>query len=107
MPGATARVVLLMTPDEKAALDAKAERSGRISAGELVRRAVAAYDLGDRQEAEELRAMLDLFRRTRAETLSQLDHTDRKLDETLAALGHGAAPRPPSRGRPSITDGRG
>ena len=90
MPGATARVVVLMTPDEKAALEAKAERSGRISAAELVRRAVAAYDLGDRREAEELRALLDLFRGTRAETLAQLDDTDRELDATLAALGRGA-----------------
>ena len=86
MASATARVVVLMTPDEKAALDVKAERSGRISAAELVRRAVAAYEIGDRQEAEELQAVLDLFRRTRAETLAQLDHTDRKLDEALASL---------------------
>ncbi len=80
----------MMTPDEKVALDAKAEKSGRISAAELVRRAVAAYDLGDRHEAEELRAVLDLFRRTRAETLAQLDRTDRKLDETLTVLGRDA-----------------
>jgi hypothetical protein len=90
MVAATARVVVLMTPDEKVALDAKAEKSGRISAAELVRRAVAAYDLGDRHEAEELRAVLDLFRRTRAETLAQLDRTDRKLDETLTVLGRDA-----------------
>ncbi len=87
---ATARVVVLMTPDEKAVLDAKAEGSGRISAAELVRRAFAAYDLGDRHEAEELRALLDLFRRTRAETLARLDQTDRTLDETLATLGRDA-----------------
>jgi hypothetical protein len=87
MAAATARVVVLMTPDEKTALDAKAERSGRISAAELVRRAVEAYDLGDQRDAEELRALLDLFRRTHAETLAQLDQTDRKLDDVLTALG--------------------
>jgi hypothetical protein len=90
MVAATARVVVLMTPDEKLALDDKARKSGGISAAELVRRAVAAYDFGDRHEAEELSAVLDLFRRTRAETLAQLDRTDRKLDETLAALGREA-----------------
>jgi hypothetical protein len=87
MATATARVVVLMTPDEKAALDAKAARSGHISAAELVRRAVDAYDLGDQQEAAELRALLDLFRRTHAETLAQLDQTDRKLDDVLTTLG--------------------
>ncbi len=30
--------------------------------------------------------MLDLFRRTHAETLAQLDRTDRKLDEVLQTL---------------------
>ena len=85
--GATARVVVLMTPAEKAALDAKAERAGRISSAELVRRAVDAYDLADQREAEELRAVLALFSATRAETLAQLDRTDGTLDATLAALG--------------------
>ena len=56
MAAATVRVVVLMTREEKAELEAKAERSGRISAAELVRRAVDAYDLGDQREAEELRA---------------------------------------------------
>ena len=83
---ATARVVVLMTPEEKAALEAKSSRVGPISAAELVRRAVDAYDLADQSEAEELRALLDLFKRTRAETLRQLDRTDRKLDATLAGL---------------------
>ena len=41
---ATERVVVLMSPAEKAALVAKAVLSGRISAGELIRRAVQAYD---------------------------------------------------------------
>ena len=83
---ATARVVVLMTPEEKAALEAKASRVGPISTAELVRRAVDAYDLADQSEAEELRALLDLFKHTRAETLRQLDRTDRKLDATLAGL---------------------
>lgn len=83
---ASARMVVLMSPQEKSALEAKARRSGRISAGELVRRAVAAYDDRAAGEAEELREVLQQFSRTHAETLRKLDATERKLDETLAAL---------------------
>ena len=83
---ASARMVVLMSPQEKAALEAKARRAGRISAGELVRRAVAAYDDRTLTEAEELRTVLDQFSRTHAETLQRLDATERKLDETLTAL---------------------
>ncbi|MGH7213037.1 MAG: ribbon-helix-helix protein, CopG family, partial [Acetobacteraceae bacterium] len=63
---ATARVVVLMSPEEKAALEAKAARAGRLSAGELVRRAVDAYDEDAQREAEELRVLLDLFAQTHA-----------------------------------------
>jgi hypothetical protein len=86
MAVATARVVVLMTPQEKAALEAKAASAGSLSAAELVRRAVAAYDFADQDEAKELAELLDLFKRTHAETIRQLDVTDRKLDETLATL---------------------
>ena len=82
----TARVVVLMTPAEKAALDTKAREAGHISAAELVRRAVSAYNLGTEGEAEELRQLLAAFQTIRAETLRQLDRTDRKLDATLASL---------------------
>ncbi len=58
MVAATERVVVLMSPLEKRALDAKAARAGRISAGELVRRAVAAYDEEAVSEAAELRELL-------------------------------------------------
>jgi hypothetical protein len=43
-----------MSPAEKAALDAKAASAGAISAGELIRRAVEAYDEQAQAEAEEL-----------------------------------------------------
>ncbi len=91
---ATARVVVLMSPEEKAALEAKAAQAGPISTAELVRRAVDAYDLADRGEAAELRRVLAVLNATHAETLRQLDQTDRKLDEVLAAL---AEPQPPPR----------
>jgi signal transduction histidine kinase len=87
---ATARMVVLMSPREKAALEAKARRTGKISAGELVRRAVAAYDS---DEASELRTLLDLLATTHAETVRRLDATERNLDETLADLAD-SGPRP-------------
>ena len=49
---ATERVVVLMSPAEKAALVAKAVLSGRISAGELIRRAMQAYDEATQIEAQ-------------------------------------------------------
>ncbi len=48
---ATARVVVLMTPEEKAPLDARVAQAGAISSGEFVRRAVDAYDLAEQGEA--------------------------------------------------------
>ena len=46
-----------MTPEEKAALEAKAGRAGQISTAEFVRRAVAAYDGETERDAAELRAV--------------------------------------------------
>jgi hypothetical protein len=83
---ATERVVVLMSPAEKAALDAKAARAGPISAGELIRRAVAAYDQQAQAEAEELRGLLSLLAATHEATLRQLDLAERKLDDTLIYL---------------------
>ena len=86
MAAASERVVVLMSPREKKALDAKAARAGRISAGELVRRAVAAYDEAAADEAAELRDLLHVLRDVHTETLRRLDATERKLDDTLAYL---------------------
>lgn len=83
---ATARVVVLMSPQEKAALEAKAAQAGPVSAAELVRRAVDAYDVGTDREAAELRQLLGVFQATHAETVRQLDRTDHALDRVLAGL---------------------
>jgi len=83
---ATARVVVLMSPAEKAALEAKAARAGQLSAGELVRRAVDAYDEDAQREAEELRVLLDLWALTHAATMRELDRVERNLDDTIAEL---------------------
>jgi hypothetical protein len=82
----TERVVVLMSPAEKAALDAKAASAGSISAGELIRRAVEAYDEQTQKEADELRGLLRVLAATHGETLRQLDQAERKLDDTLTDL---------------------
>ena len=83
---ASERVVVLMSPAEKAALDAKVARAGSVSVGELIRRAIEAYDEDTKAEAAELRALLSVLAMTHDETLRRLDQTERKLDETLAYL---------------------
>ena len=83
---ATERVVVLTSPAEKAALDAKAASAGRISAGELIRRAVDACDAPNLREAAELRARLDVVAVTHEETLRQLDRAERKLDASLTQV---------------------
>lgn len=88
---ASERVVVLMSPHEKQELDAKAARAGSISAGELVRRAVAAYDADADAEASELRGLLKTFAGVHAQTLLKLEATERKLDDTLAYLRRGGA----------------
>lgn len=75
-----------MSPAEKAALDAKAANAGHISAGQLIRRAVEAYDEQAQAEAAELRELLAVLAATHEDTLRQLDRAERKLDATLAHL---------------------
>src|SRR6266404_3099119 len=80
---ATARLMILMSPEERAALDAKARALG-VSAGEDVRRAVQAFELGTEEEAAELRALIDVFNQLHPETLRIADECHRKVAETLA-----------------------
>ena len=80
---ASARLMVLMSPEERAALDAKARTLG-VSAGEVVRRAVQAFELGTEEEAEELRALIDVFNQLHPETLRIADESHRKAAEILA-----------------------
>jgi len=89
---ASARLMILMSPEERAALDAKARALG-VSAGEVVRRAVQAFELGTEEEAAELRALIDVFNQLHPETLRIADECHRKVAETLAG---------PSRRDPAI-----
>jgi len=57
---ASARLMVLMSPEERASLNTKARTLG-VSAGEVVRRAVQAFELGTEEEAAELRGLIDVF----------------------------------------------
>jgi hypothetical protein len=85
---ASARLMVLMSPEERAALDAKARALG-LSAGEVVRRAVKAFELGTEEEAAELRALIDAFNELHPETLRIADECHRKIAETFAGSSRG------------------
>src|SRR5258708_38974780 len=91
---ASARLMVLMSPEERASLDAKARALG-VSAGEVVGRAVQAFALGTEEEAAELRALVDAFDELHPETLRIADECHRKVVETLAGSSNGgpAVPR--------------
>jgi hypothetical protein len=80
---ASARLMVLMSPEERASLDSKARTLG-VSAGEVVRRAVQAFELGSEEEAAELRALIDAFNQLHPETLRIADECHRKVAEILA-----------------------
>jgi hypothetical protein len=80
---ASARLMVLMSPEERASLDTKARTLG-VSAGEVVRRAVQAFELGTEEEAAELRALIDVFNELHPETLRIADECHRKVAESLA-----------------------
>jgi hypothetical protein len=80
---ASARLMVLMSPEERASLNTKARMLG-VSAGEVVRRAVQAFELGTEEEAAELRALVDVFNQIHPETLQIADECHRKVAETLA-----------------------
>ena len=80
---ASARLMVLMSPEERASLDTKARTLG-VSAGEVVRRAVQSFELGTEEEAAELRALVDVFNQIHPETLRIADESHRKVAETLA-----------------------
>src|SRR5690349_11849431 len=82
---ASARLMILMSPEERAALDAKARALG-VSAGEVVRRAVEAFELGTQEEAAELRALIDVFNELHPETLRIADESHKRVLESLASV---------------------
>jgi hypothetical protein len=81
--------MVLMSPEERASLDTKARALG-VSAGEVVRRAVQAFELGTEAEATELRQLIDVFNELHPETLRIVDEAHRKVAENLGgSSAHG------------------
>jgi hypothetical protein len=81
---ASARLMVLMSPEERSALDAKAQALG-VSAGEIVRRAVQSFEIGTQAEAAELRALIDAFNELHPETLRIADESHRAVTAALAS----------------------
>jgi Arc/MetJ-type ribon-helix-helix transcriptional regulator len=87
---ASARLMVLMSPQERAMLDSKARTLG-LSAGEVVRRAVQAFEVGTEDEAAELRALIEAFDELHPETLRIADASHRQVTQLLgsaAAVRH-------------------
>jgi hypothetical protein len=74
--------MVLMSPEERAMLDTKARALG-LSAGEVVRRAVQAFEIGTEGEAAELRALVDVFNEIHPETLRIADESHREVVKSL------------------------
>ena len=81
---ASARLMVLMSPEEWAALDVKARTLG-VSAGEVVRRAVQAFELGTEDEAAELRSLIDLFNQLHPHRRRMSPQGGRSLGRTVEA----------------------
>src|ERR1700730_8157335 len=81
--GGFARPMVLMSPEGRGLPGAHARALG-VSAGEVVRRAVQAFELGTEEEAAELRALIDVFNELHPETLRIVDECHRKVAEALA-----------------------
>ena len=83
---ASERLIVPISAEDKRMVTAKAARLGKISAAELVRRAVVAYEPEEAEAEVELKALLAAFPRLHAETMAQLDRTDAALDRCLAQI---------------------
>jgi hypothetical protein len=92
MAAATARVVVLMEPDQKAEIARRADREG-VSLGEFVRRSVWNAITDNMLEAElearreEFEPRLDELERRNADALASIDATIARVDKVLAELG--------------------
>ena len=81
---ASERVVVLMTPDDKRSLEAKA-KAAEMSVGEFLRRAADAYDPTG-EETEQIEAMLKHMKKMGEEILSSLDTAAAQVRATRAFL---------------------
>jgi hypothetical protein len=89
-------MTILVTPEQKAAITARAQRLG-LSAGEMLRRAVESYDASKSENESVLNAIADeLFAAAKA-ARSALADANREMQATLKHL---ASRRRAANGRP-------
>jgi hypothetical protein len=81
---ATQRLVVQIAAKDKALIERKAAKAGKMSTAEFVRRAALDYEPADQETAAELRGLLDGFDELHDATLKQLERTDAALDAALA-----------------------
>jgi hypothetical protein len=81
---ATQRLVVPITAKDKARIERRAAKAGKISTAEFVRRAALNYDPADAEAEAELRGLAAGFEALHASTLAQLDRTGAALDAALA-----------------------
>jgi hypothetical protein len=87
---ATQRIVVLMPPEDKARLEAKARRAGT-SIGELVRRSVEAYE--PELQGAELEALVRLLEESQASAMRALDEAEKELATTRAYFAAKSKPK--------------
>ena len=78
----SARVTVLMSPDEKAEMEANAARLG-VSSGEYVRLAVDNFDRPTAAEEAELAALVEEVNRAIPKMRASLDRMSKTLRKTL------------------------
>ncbi|MGI8568576.1 MAG: plasmid mobilization protein [Methylocella sp.] len=81
---ATQRLVVPITAKDKARVERKAAKAGKISTAEFVRRAALSYEPTDAEVEAELRGLVAGFEELHASTLAQLDRTGAALNAALA-----------------------
>jgi hypothetical protein len=84
---ATQRLIVPITAKDKARIERKAAKAGKISTAEFVRRAALNYESASEAEEAELRTLVNALEELHAGTIAQLDRTDAALDAALAHFG--------------------
>jgi hypothetical protein len=74
--GATERIVVLVTPEQKAEISSRAKEA-KLTVGELLRRAAAAYTMDEQDEA--LAGLVEQVRKSAAQASKALDDALRQV----------------------------
>jgi hypothetical protein len=74
--GATERIVVLVTPEQKAEISSRAKEA-KLTVGELLRRAAAAYSMDEQDEA--LAGLVEQVRKSAAQASKALDDALRQV----------------------------